>query len=60
VRTWLLSSIVAVVSCTLFTATLILLSAGNALRTGADRLGADILVVPEDAVGVGFEHRQGR
>lgn len=48
-RTWLLSSIVAVVSCTLFSATLFLLSAGNALRTGADRLGADILAVPEDA-----------
>jgi putative ABC transport system permease protein len=48
-RTWLLSSIVALVSGALFAAALFLLSAGNALRTGADRLGADILVVPQDA-----------
>lgn len=48
-RTWLLSSIVAVVSGTLFATALFLMSAGNALRTGADRLGADILVVPQDA-----------
>ncbi len=48
-RTWLLFSIVAVVSCTLFAATLFLKSVNNALRTGMYRLGADILVVPENA-----------
>ncbi len=48
-RTWLLFSIVAVVSCTLFAATLFLKSVTNALRTGTYRLGADILVVPESA-----------
>jgi putative ABC transport system permease protein len=48
-RTWLLFSIVAVVSCTLFSATLFLKSINNALRIGTYRLGADILVVPESA-----------
>ncbi len=48
-RTWLLLSIVAVVSCTLFAATLFLKSTQNALRLGTYRLGADILVVPEEA-----------
>ena len=48
-RTWLLFSIVAVVSCTLFAATLFLKSVNNALRIGTYRLGADILVVPESA-----------
>lgn len=50
-RAWLLFGIVAVVSCTLFAATLFLKSVDNALRTGAYRLGADILVVPENAEG---------
>lgn len=49
VRTWLLFAIVAVVSCTLFAATLFLKSINNALRIGTYRLGADILVVPENA-----------
>ena len=48
-RTWLLFAIVAVVSCTLFTATLFLKSINNALKLGTYRLGADILVVPESA-----------
>ena len=48
-RTWLLFAIVAVVSCTLFSATLFLKSINNALRIGTYRLGADILVVPESA-----------
>lgn len=48
-RTWLLFSIVAVVSCTLFAATLFLKSINNALKIGTYRLGADILVVPESA-----------
>lgn len=48
-RTWLLFSIVAVVSCTLFSATLFLKSIHNALRIGTYRLGADILVIPESA-----------
>ncbi len=48
-RTWLLFAIVAVVSGTLFTATLFLKSINNALRIGTYRLGADILVVPESA-----------
>jgi putative ABC transport system permease protein len=48
-RTWLLLSIVAVVSCTLFAATLFLGSIDNALRLGTYRLGADVLVVPENA-----------
>ncbi len=48
-RTWLLFAIVAVVSCTLFTATLFLKSINNALKLGTYRLGADILVVPETA-----------
>ena len=48
-RTWLLFAIVAVVSCTLFTATLFLKSINNALKIGTYRLGADILVVPESA-----------
>jgi putative ABC transport system permease protein len=48
-RTWLLASIVAAVSCTLFAATLFLKSVDNALRLGTYRLGADILVVPRDA-----------
>src|SRR5574342_2221 len=48
-RTWLLFGIVAVVSCTLFAATLFLKSINNALRIGTYRLGADILVVPENA-----------
>src|SRR5512135_3459093 len=48
-RTWLLFAIVAVVSCTLFSATLFLKSINNALRIGTYRLGADILVVPENA-----------
>src|SRR5574342_407175 len=48
-RTWLLFGIVAVVSCTLFAATLFLKSVNNALRIGTYRLGADILVVPEGA-----------
>ncbi|HSB33688.1 MAG TPA: FtsX-like permease family protein [Nitrospirota bacterium] len=51
-RTLLLISIVAVVSCTLFAATLFLNSVNNALITGAYRLGADILVVPENAEGI--------
>jgi putative ABC transport system permease protein len=49
IRTWLLFAIVAVVSCTLFAATLFLKSINNALRIGTYRLGADILVVPESA-----------
>lgn len=48
-RTWLLFAIVMVVSCTLFAATLFLKSINNALRIGTYRLGADILVVPENA-----------
>ncbi len=48
-RTWLLLAIVAVVSCTLFSATLFLRSINNALMIGTYRLGADILVVPESA-----------
>jgi putative ABC transport system permease protein len=48
-RTWLLLGIVAVVSCTLFAATLFLMSVNNALRIGTYRLGADIIVVPESA-----------
>ncbi len=48
-RTWLLFAIVAVVSCTLFSATLFLKSIHNALRIGTYRLGADILVIPESA-----------
>jgi len=48
-RTWLLFAIVAVVSCTLFSATLFLKSINKALMIGAYRLGADILVVPESA-----------
>jgi putative ABC transport system permease protein len=48
-RTWLLLAIVMVVSCTLFAATLFLKSINNALRIGTYRLGADILVVPENA-----------
>jgi putative ABC transport system permease protein len=48
-RTWLLFAIVAVVSCTLFSATLFLKSINNALMIGTYRLGADILVVPESA-----------
>jgi putative ABC transport system permease protein len=48
-RTWLLFAIVAVVSCTLFAATLFLKSINNALKIGTYRLGADILVVPESA-----------
>jgi putative ABC transport system permease protein len=48
-RTWLLLAIVAVVTCTLFTATLFLKSINNALKLGTYRLGADILVVPENA-----------
>ncbi len=48
-RTWLLFAIVAVVSCTLFAATLFLKSINNALRIGTYRLGADVLVVPESA-----------
>ena len=48
-RTWLLFAIVAVVSCTLFSATLFLKSINNALRIGTYRLGADILVVPASA-----------
>jgi putative ABC transport system permease protein len=48
-RTWLLLAIVVVVSCTLFAATLFLKSINNALRIGTYRLGADILVVPENA-----------
>ena len=48
-RTWLLFAIVAVVSCTLFSATLFLKSINNALKLGTYRLGADILVVPESA-----------
>ncbi len=48
-RTWLLFAIVAVVACTLFTATLFLKSINNALKIGTYRLGADILVVPESA-----------
>ena len=39
-RTWLLLAIVAVVSCTLFTATLALKSVDNAVTIGAQRLGA--------------------
>ncbi len=48
-RTWLLFAIVAVVSCTLFAATLFLKSINNALMIGTYRLGVDILVVPESA-----------
>ncbi len=48
-RTLLLFAIVAVVSCTLFSATLFLKSINNALRIGTYRLGADLLVVPESA-----------
>jgi len=48
-RTCLLFAIVAVVSCTLFAATLFLKSINNALRIGTYRLGADLLVVPESA-----------
>src|SRR5512140_1386757 len=48
-RTWLLFAIVAVVSCTLFSATLFLKSINNALKIGTYRLGADIMVVPESA-----------
>jgi len=48
-RTWLLFAIVAVVSGTLFTATLFLKSINNALKLGTYRLGADILVVPASA-----------
>jgi putative ABC transport system permease protein len=48
-RTWLLFAIVTVVSCTLFSATLFLKSINNALLIGTYRLGADILVVPENA-----------
>ncbi len=48
-RTWLLFAIVAVVSGTLFSATLFLKSINNALMIGTYRLGADILVVPESA-----------
>lgn len=48
-RTWLLFAIVAVVSGTLFSATLFLKSINNALSIGTYRLGADILVVPESA-----------
>ena len=48
-RTCLLFAIVAVVSCTLFAATLFLKSINNALRIGTYRLGADLLVVPENA-----------
>jgi putative ABC transport system permease protein len=44
-----LLAIVAVVACTLFSATLFLRSINNALRIGTYRLGADILVVPENA-----------
>src|SRR5512146_1783893 len=47
-RTWLL---LAIVACTLFSATLFLRSIGNALKIGTYRLGADILVVPESAEG---------
>lgn len=49
IRTSLLLAIVAVVSCTLFSATLFLKSVNNALMTGTYRLGADVLVVPESA-----------
>lgn len=48
-RTWLLFAIVTIVSCTLFASTLFLRSIANALRIGTSRLGADILVVPENA-----------
>lgn len=48
-RTSLLFAIVAVVSCTLFSATLFLKSINNALKLGTYRLGADLLVVPENA-----------
>jgi putative ABC transport system permease protein len=48
-RTCLLLGIVAVVSCTLFAATLFLKSVNNALRIGSYRLGADVIVVPESA-----------
>jgi putative ABC transport system permease protein len=48
-RTLLLFAIVAVVSCTLFSATLFLRSINNALKLGTYRLGADLLVVPENA-----------
>ena len=48
-RTRLLFAIVAVVSYTLFAATLFLKSVISALRIGKYRLGADITVVPESA-----------
>ena len=48
-RTWLLFAIVAVVACTLFSATLFLKSINNALKLGTYRLGADLLVVPANA-----------
>jgi putative ABC transport system permease protein len=54
-RTWLLLAIVAVVSCTLFSATLFLKSINNALRLGTYRLGADILVVPKESETVARE-----
>jgi putative ABC transport system permease protein len=54
-RTWLLLAIVAVVSCTLFSATLFLKSINNALRLGTYRLGADILVVPRESETVARE-----
>lgn len=47
VRTLLLLLAVAVVTGTLFSATLFISSMQNALKTGTDRLGADVLVVPE-------------
>src|SRR5512147_3071427 len=54
-RTVLLFAIVAVVSCTLFSATLFLKSVNNALRLGTYRLGADILVVPRESETVARE-----
>jgi len=47
VRTILLLLAVAVVTGTLFAATLFILSMRNALKIGTYRLGADILIVPE-------------
>lgn len=47
IRTFILLLIVAVVTGTLFSATIFITGMKNALRIGTYRLGADILVVPE-------------
>lgn len=48
-RTWLLIAIVSVVSGAIFSAAIFLKSADHAIKSVSDRLGADILVVPENA-----------